>query len=318
MLLDEKHIPWVTFTGVAAAASVAAYVLDAPRHINGPSGSTVLGLGLGIAALVLMIFAAALGLRRRVPHWRLGKAQTWMRGHIWMGLLIVLLVALHSAFEVGGPLTLTLWILLLIVTVSGIMGLLLQQVVPNRLTSETSRESVAQQLGREFENIKGEAEALASVYAGDLATPAPAWSPEIQAKIDAEAREELAKAETPGDKVRAKKKVEQGPQPPAGGEPMRRFYLDHAQAYFAGQPSAQLHAPHNSQILFNSLRTMVPAHIQPGVIDLERLVDRRRELLRQRFWMRILLGWVVFHVPLSWALLALTVVHAVMALRWGW
>ena len=34
-----------------------------------------------------MIFAGLLAARKKVPVWRLGRAQDWMRGHLWLGLL---------------------------------------------------------------------------------------------------------------------------------------------------------------------------------------------------------------------------------------
>jgi len=50
--------------------------------------------------------------------------------------------------------------------------------------------------------------------------------------------------------------------------------------------------------------------------DLEGICEERRQLLVQRrlhLWMH---GWLLVHVPLSFALLVLTAVHAVLSLRY--
>ena len=52
-----------------------------------------------------MIFAALLGARKRVPVWRLGRAQAWMRGHLWLGLLSLPIILFHGAFHFGGAMT---------------------------------------------------------------------------------------------------------------------------------------------------------------------------------------------------------------------
>ena len=317
MLIDQKHTAWMAGTAAVTAASVAAYLFDAQSHVHGASGSTVMGLTFGIAALLLMIFLALLPLRRKVPHWRIGKAQSWLRAHIWMGLLVVVFVFLHSAFHMGGPLTIGLWLLLGVVTISGVIGVTLQQVIPTRLMTEIGNETVAQQLTRELDRVAADADALVKQYAGSLDQPAPAWDPAAFEARKAEAQKKADEAETPADKAKLKRLVPDAPLPPEGGEPIRRFYLDYARQYFVGWPSPAMQDKGHCGIMFNSLRKMVPAHILPGVEQLETLVEKRRTLLKQQLMMRILLGWLVVHVPVSWALLLLTIVHAVVALRWG-
>lgn len=289
MLVDRKHIPWAVATSVAGLVSLGAYVWDAPRHLEGPGGSTVAGLTFGIAGYALMLFCVALGLKRRVPHWRLGRAQTWLRGHIWLGLLACLLVALHSAFKAGGPLTTWLWVLVAVVTVSGILGLVLQQFLPSLLLHSVPGETVAQQLSRALEDLNALGEQAVVEFAGAVDRPAPAYH---------------EAAGTPG-------------QPPAGGEPLRRFYLDHVRGFLRGSKGSILESSTQSQRLFESLRTMTPPHIHAGVDRLERLCERRRQLLEQTFIMRILMVWLILHVPLSWVLVTLTAIHAVVALRYG-
>jgi hypothetical protein len=147
--MDRKNTSWFVATLILSAASIGLYVWDAPRH-DGKWGSTWCGLAMGVAALAVMVFLVGLGLKRRVPHWRLGRAQTWLRGHIWLGVLLVVLVALHAAFAIGGTLTLWMWILLALITVSGIFGVLLQQFIPSLLLHNVPGETVAQQLDRQI------------------------------------------------------------------------------------------------------------------------------------------------------------------------
>ena len=63
---------------------------------------------MGILAAVIFLFELALVAKKTKPfrtaRW-LGSAQTWMKAHIWLGLLTVPLVLLHSGGQFGGTLT---------------------------------------------------------------------------------------------------------------------------------------------------------------------------------------------------------------------
>src|SRR5712691_1193741 len=98
-----------------------------------PSGSSVPGLVYGIAGYGLMIFAALLSLRKKFPIWRVGRAQTWMRGHLWLGLLSLLLILFHSGFALRGSLTLVLMLLFFIVILSGLVGAAIQHYIPQHM-----------------------------------------------------------------------------------------------------------------------------------------------------------------------------------------
>ena len=58
MHIDHKHKRWALATLTGAAAALIAFEWDAGRQLNGPRGSTAVGLTLGTIALALMIFCA--------------------------------------------------------------------------------------------------------------------------------------------------------------------------------------------------------------------------------------------------------------------
>src|SRR6188472_1431408 len=103
------HVPWAIFVLLATAAASFFYAAKfhparvpvrfrpfgeiPPDHAT--IGGTPLGLILGSAALAIFIFAALLGMRKRLPTWRIGHVQTWLRGHISLTILTVPLILLH-------------------------------------------------------------------------------------------------------------------------------------------------------------------------------------------------------------------------------
>jgi hypothetical protein len=184
-IFNRAHVPWAIFVVVATLVAVWLYVgnfnpdllpsnLQLPRQwVQKPSehrsvGGTPLGLVFGSIALAIFIFAALLGVRKKLVLWRIGTVQRWLRAHIWLTLLTIPLVILHSGFRLGGPMTTLLIVLYIIVMVSGIYGLALQHQIPRIMMERLPAESVYEQIP----HIRGQLYAAAQKMR-DSFKPAP-------------------------------------------------------------------------------------------------------------------------------------------------
>jgi hypothetical protein len=162
-IFNRAHVPWAIFFVLATVFASWLYVgnfhpdtLPAglqlpPSLVQKPSehrsiGGTPLGLIFGAIALAIFVFAALLGVRKKLVLWRVGTVQRWLRAHIWLTLLTVPLVILHSGFRLGGPMTTLLIVLYIIVMVSGVYGLILQHHMPRIMMERLPAESVYEQI----------------------------------------------------------------------------------------------------------------------------------------------------------------------------
>lgn len=140
--IDRTHRAWLIASLIIFGVATAIYVVYAAASPAGPSGGSAIGLTFGIAGSLCMIFAGLLAARKKVPVWRLGRAQTWMRGHLWLGLLSLPLILFHGGFRFGGPLTSVLMVLLIVVIVSGLFGAALQHYMPPVMTTRIPMETI--------------------------------------------------------------------------------------------------------------------------------------------------------------------------------
>src|SRR5437763_6093994 len=162
-IVNRAHLPWFVFVVIATIFAAWLYIgnfspqslpsaLQLPRvFVQKPSehhrvGGTPLGLIFGTIALSIFVFAALLGVRKKIVLWRIGTVQRWLRAHIWLTLLTIPLVTLHSGFRLGGPMTTLIVILYVVVMVSGIYGLVLQHYVPTVMMERLPAESVYEQI----------------------------------------------------------------------------------------------------------------------------------------------------------------------------
>src|SRR5271167_3291947 len=148
MRMDHTQRGWAFASLAILAMSAVIYVFYALHSPQEPRGGSTVGLIFGVIGFAFMIFAALLGARKRVPTWRIGRAQAWMRGHLWLGFLALPLILFHGGFQFGGTLTRVLMWLLIITVFSGVFGAALQHYIPRVMTSDVPLETIYDEIGR--------------------------------------------------------------------------------------------------------------------------------------------------------------------------
>ena len=179
-------------TAILLAAATAAYVAYVANSPGGPQGGSVPGLLFGIAGSALMIYAGLLWARKKLPRWQVGSAQTWLRGHIWLGSLSVPIILFHAGFHLGGTVELALWVVLGAIVLSGVFGLALQQFLPRDLTSRVPLETFYDQVPHVCHTLQLEADVLIAALCGPLPIePLAVATKESLAKLEVSGRDPL-------------------------------------------------------------------------------------------------------------------------------
>jgi hypothetical protein len=299
MRIDETHRPWLIITLIIMGISTVGYVPYA--WFSHPGGGTAIGLTYGIAGYAMMIFAGLLSIRKKFRVARIGRAKVWMRGHIWLGFLAFPLILYHAAFGLGGPLTKVLMLLFVFVWVSGIVGAVLQHYMPVIMTREVPMETIYDQIDTVLGQLCSEADdIMVQLVPAMEALPVP----EIVGDRTITRTMPLTQVARDVDSKSL--------------QPIRSLYADKVQPYLL-RPGNFKHELANVQMagkIFETVRQMSPGMIDPFVDDLENICDEKRQLDKQVRLHKILYGWLFVHLPLSWALLVLGAVHAVIALRY--
>ncbi|HKV03554.1 MAG TPA: hypothetical protein VJO53_00455 [Candidatus Acidoferrales bacterium] len=294
MRIDHTHKKWLAASLIIFGVALAVYLPYALRSPSGPGGGSAIGLTFGIVGFAFMIFAGLLAARKKVPVWRIGRAQTWMRGHLWLGLLSLPLLLFHSGFRFGGPLTTVLMVLLIVVVASGIFGAFLQHYMPNVMTVQIPMETIFEQIDRVREQLVAEGDKLVAAVSGPL---------------DSAVKDRGGSIATA---TQSAVTVEEG------AAPLRSFYLREMRPFLEsrGARHQSLSDRERARGAFEGLRMLLPAEFQDATNSLEQICEEERQLRRQTLLHHWLHGWLMLHIPLSLALLLLGCVHAIVALRY--
>lgn len=294
MRIDHTHKAWLIASLVILGVATAVYVPYAASSPGGPSGGTAIGLAFGIIGSAFMVFSGLLAARKKVALWRVGRAQAWMRGHLWLGFLSLPLILFHAGFHSGGPLTTVLLVLVIVVVASGVFGAVLQHYIPNVMTAEVPFETVFEQIDHVRSQILAEAEELIGRVSAPLSLVMAAPSGDLAATADEALGAEEATA------------------------PLRDFFEGEMRPFLENPRGRgqRLADPQAARAIFKGLRALLPAGAEDTLKSLEEICEEERQLRRQVRLHHLLHDWLLLHIPLSFALLLLGAVHAFMALRY--
>lgn len=350
------HIPWVIF--VLAATAVASFLFVANWHPqrmppafrffgekppdHATIGGTPLGLIFGSVSLAIFVFAALLGVRKKMPILRIGNVQRWLRAHIWLTLLTVPLILLHSGFHIGGPMTTLLMVLYAIVMLSGIYGLALQHRMPTLMKERLPAEIVYEQIPNIRAQLCAAAEKLHKAYQRTAEQGTSRRSPRAAAPTA------LAAAAIPDVSEHAVLKTPSALEKPMGGATIRgtpvapaaitnsditetgpdvfsdpaseatltMFIERQLLPYLSAKRGEKLRLGNAREAdeIFRHLQMRVAGAYQPRVAEMQGWCDERRLLDMQTKLQHWLHGWLFVHVPLSFLLLIMTAWHAFVTL----
>ena len=311
MRIDRSHTLWVIFVLLATVASTLLYLANFFPHLlpfpvrlpallgeAPPSrhtfGGTPLGLIFGSAAFLIFLFASALGIRKKQRTWPIGSVQFWLKAHVWLTILTIPLVLFHCGFHTGGMHTSALMVLYGIVMGSGFFGLALQQFMPRLMAERLPREVVFEQIPYLRNQILDAAKKLRESLTKSQPLVAAAGTPPPEPSATA-----AAATEDPSARMLA------------------RFLDRECLPYLSGKRGIR-HPLGNERLavnIFSRLRLNVDEQWKPRVEAMQNWCADRRLMDLQTRLQHWLHGWLLIHVPASFALLVFTAWHACVAVR---
>jgi hypothetical protein len=221
--------------------------------------------------------------------------------------------------------------LFIVVLVSGIVGVSLQQFLPQNMTTEVPMETIYGQIENVRQLLLKEADELVATVEVPAAAPAKAAAGAAApgaAAPGAVAASAAAPAAVAAP-VKAAAAVAAPPVKPAapaaaGGAITEQVVKHVRDSYFKGvrpfllAPSSKhrLAVEAEAKAYFQKVRLFAPPAVHGVIDDLENICEEERQLIQQVRLHHLMYGWLLVHVPLSFGLLVLAIVHAFIAMRY--
>lgn len=155
---------------LAIGSFIAVYVWSKNRQDFLHGGSPA-GLIYGFAGFVLLFVLLFFGVRKRRYRSTLGKLETWLHSHIWLGLLAMLFIVFHTGFRFEDGLAVAAFLVMLAVVISGLVGVFLYAVMPRFFTdvgsnppAEDASKELQQLVRAMARSVRGKSPELQKVY----------------------------------------------------------------------------------------------------------------------------------------------------------
>lgn len=97
---------------------------------------------------MLILWLLWLGVRKRRYRSTSGTVQGWLSAHVYLGVALVVVVTLHTGFELGWNVHTLAYVLMLAVVASGLYGVFIYMRVPERMTANLGEDSLNSLLAR--------------------------------------------------------------------------------------------------------------------------------------------------------------------------
>jgi hypothetical protein len=120
-VLIYRNMRYLKLSLVLVMVACGLYLFHSP--IENPNGGTWLGYTLGTLAAGIMLWLAWYGVRKRTYRADSIRLEDWASAHIYLGLALVFISTLHSGFQFGLNIHTFLYFLMVIVVLSGAVGL---------------------------------------------------------------------------------------------------------------------------------------------------------------------------------------------------
>jgi hypothetical protein len=307
----SRHLPWFVVFVFGALAAIVWYAIAGSRAQRFVDGVRLPSLAFGFLGGGIIIFEFLLWPRKKLRSLQLGSARRWMSAHIWLGLLSLPLIIMHSGFRTGEAVFGVLMVLYLLVVASGIFGLLLQQILPRYMFDQVPEETADIENTLRQRVVEAD-ELVQTICRAETSEHGPRVKKVV---IEASHREPFV--------IGAARSV-RGDNPVhwlASGVPLSELlrhafdttikpYLQHGKI-----TSPEFRNRLQAGRFFRELRNNVDPVAHPVIDMLERWCETRRQFVLQariHWWLH---AWLNIHVPLSAALVTIMLVHAYVAMR---
>ena len=139
-ILEYARFRW--FKAAIALASLAALAYLWHEPPLKPYGGTWLGYTLGSIGAILIVWLMAYGARKRLYASTAGSVQGWLSAHVYLGTALVVIVTLHTGFELGWNVHTLAYVLMLLTVLSGFYGVVVYLRVPRAMTENLGEDTL--------------------------------------------------------------------------------------------------------------------------------------------------------------------------------
>jgi hypothetical protein len=142
--LRHRRFFWLKVAAAGCLLAVVGYIASdvQPR----PSGGSWYGYTLGTIGTLLIVWLSLLGIRKRTMTPGAWSLKAWTSAHVYLGIALIVVVTLHTGFQLGWNVHTLAYGLMLLVIASGVFGIAVYAALPAALSQNREEMTEAEML----------------------------------------------------------------------------------------------------------------------------------------------------------------------------
>ena len=139
--LAHERFRWFKRSAWLCLLTIVVYSAYAP--VGGRNGGTWVGYGLGTIGLLLILWLAWLGVKKRGFSGGAHTIRGWTSAHVYLGLSLTIIATLHTGFEFGWNVHTLAYTLMMLVILSGGFGVFAYLRYPAKMSENLVGQSTS-------------------------------------------------------------------------------------------------------------------------------------------------------------------------------
>jgi len=140
--------------------AISAFLYAYHDPIGEPNGGTWLGYSLGTISGILILWLSWFGVRKRIYGPGKIKLEAWLSAHVYLGVALAIVATLHSGFQIGWNVHALLYVVMMVVILSGLVGVYFYVRYPS-LIAENRRGHTTEMMLTQIADLDREMKRLA-------------------------------------------------------------------------------------------------------------------------------------------------------------
>jgi len=153
-ILVFRNFRYLKWSLAIVLLALGLYIFHEPAF-GEANGGTLLGYILGGFGAFLILWLMWFGVRKRQYGGKGASVEDWLSAHIYLGLALIVIATLHTGFQFGWNVHTLAYVLMMVVILSGVVGLFMYLNVPELMTNNR-RGMTLSQIMREIADLDAE------------------------------------------------------------------------------------------------------------------------------------------------------------------
>jgi hypothetical protein len=153
-ILVFRNFRYLKWSLAIVLLALGLYIFHEPAF-GEANGGTLLGYILGGFGAFLILWLMWFGVRKRQYGGKGASVEDWLSAHVYLGLALIVIATLHTGFQFGWNVHTLAYVLMMVVILSGVVGLFMYLNVPELMTNNR-RGMTLSQIMREIADLDAE------------------------------------------------------------------------------------------------------------------------------------------------------------------